>query len=74
MGTFRNKFMFDVECGYSIECYQPMKWKKIHFQQKKYCAYENGQREYGRQVRNSELLSTLGMQNVFQSSEGEIRK
>ena len=69
MGSFRNKLMSDVDCGYSIGCYQPMKWKKIHFQQKKYFAYANGQEKYGKKVRNSELLSTFGMQNVFQSSD-----
>lgn len=74
MVGFRNNFMFDVDCGCSIGCYQPKNGKKIFFQQKKYCAHANGQYKCFRQVRNSDPLGIVGIQNVFRKVPGIDKK
>lgn len=61
MVGFRNNLMFNVDCGFSIGCYQPKKMGKNYFQQKKYCAHANGQEKCFRQVRNSDPLGIVGI-------------
>lgn len=73
MVGFRNNLMFDVDCGFSIRCYQPINGKKI-FSTEEICAHANGQEKCFRQVRNSDPLSMVGIQNVFQKVPGIDKK